>query len=475
MSASIMKQSTQPTINSPATTETPSPTRIPITFTTSKGKFVNRDLTSVSFRPTESTTLSLDHTIQLHTAAEVNILTKQNISSFIPATEEPTNIQKLQATDFNTEEPPVPSTKEPQTEDPNGEVSLSTEELASSNHDDEIVPKVMPTLPPKSSPSTTHDPMIMATRPQYLLPQFALDNLQHVLLTVQPNVSHSSEPVAFSGSTNAIAGYDAVTADTGVEATDTDHTDANDTNTTDTGNLDETASAVEADASSTDVDMNADDVIDLSGMDKTDMDDSFRHPPELVMDSETVNSANGMMLCPGTNKSISVDQICDGTIHCPDATDELNCCRKNLDPAMICDGVFDCPSLEDEVGCAKGKLSETFLHSVHHTFFFFLGCDKSQFECRDVDRTCIPLPQRCDSEDQCPNGRDEIGCHILSPDQKPPQVPVPAYSAGFVVRNVRNSWTPLCFTEGNITELINDICYYNVGHLSGYSIHNNYS
>lgn len=57
--------------------------------------------------------------------------------------------------------------------------------------------------------------------------------------------------------------------------------------------------------------------------------------------------------CPETpEKMIFPEQICDGKVDCPRATDETNCsCKSRLGASRICDGVFDCPSLDDEMGC----------------------------------------------------------------------------------------------------------------------------
>ena len=77
----------------------------------------------------------------------------------------------------------------------------------------------------------------------------------------------------------------------------------------------------------------------------------------IVPGSLTANPpSDGVRSCPGSPTiKIENEKFCDGSSHCPNATDELNCtCRQlltNLNPSRICDQIFDCPSLDDEIGC----------------------------------------------------------------------------------------------------------------------------
>ena len=376
VSASIVKSSTQQPVDFSASTISMLPTSTPITFTTAKGKFVNRDLTSVSSSSTEATTSPKYPTVP----TDVTLVTseKQNVISLAP----------------NIKESSAPGTEEPTISDPSGEAFLST--AVEGTHttgkpvdvshekptkDEEIVPKVMPTLPPKNPQlNSPHDPTLMATRPEYLSPTFVLNNLQHVILTVKPNLTEPLKPLkpdTFNGvnvvdttdedeETESIEasglGQDIGVNDVGQESMNED-VDTENASTTDTVPDVTSAENVVEDVMSENLDA-----------DTVDVDDYFRLSPEL--DSETVNSTHGTVVCSGTNETILVEKVCDGTIHCPGATDELDCCRKNLDPTMICDGVFDCPSLEDEIGCYKGDFGIK--------FSFFSSQEPSRFRVQRI-------------------------------------------------------------------------------------------
>lgn len=74
-----------------------------------------------------------------------------------------------------------------------------------------------------------------------------------------------------------------------------------------------------------------------------------------LSDNETEDATVLLQTCPGSDKSIPVEQFCDGQVQCPGATDETNCtCINKIDDRKKCDGVFDCPDLEDETTC-KGS------------------------------------------------------------------------------------------------------------------------
>ena len=147
--------------------------------------------------------------------------------------------------------------------------------------------------------------------------------------------------------------------------------------------------------------------------------------PNTTEDSlHSLHEIDSMKQCPSSEKWIGFDQLCDGIVQCPEATDEINCtCVDKIGPSKVCDGVFDCPNLEDEIGC-RGCIFyfNYFIVFNANVPIIFLGCNSTQFNCDDTRKTCISSKQRCDGIKQCPDGRDEVGCSILSPSLEPLEV-----------------------------------------------------
>ncbi|KAL1498247.1 hypothetical protein ABEB36_009077 [Hypothenemus hampei] len=118
----------------------------------------------------------------------------------------------------------------------------------------------------------------------------------------------------------------------------------------------------------------------------------------------------------------------------PGCVDELK--TKALSP-RICDGTIDCPDLSDEKSCSY--------------------CAMNQYHC-GIGRTCIQKSQRCDGREDCPDGSDERACLTLLPkvkeDAKIHKISpheISYHQEGFVVFNERGDLGKLCVESLNRT------------------------
>lgn len=144
--------------------------------------------------------------------------------------------------------------------------------------------------------------------------------------------------------------------------------------------------------------------------------------------------------CLGTNQCIPQNRWCDSVVDCLDSSDEIACsCNSRLTEEKLCDGYPDCPLSSDEIGCFG---CDRFSYSCYYNDEEFERAKQSTFS------MCYSIAERCDGFENCLNGKDERDCTILVKEIGPPTAYLVSYSEGFLHRNYRGRWFPVCDDHG---------------------------
>ncbi|KAK9505602.1 hypothetical protein O3M35_009614 [Rhynocoris fuscipes] len=141
----------------------------------------------------------------------------------------------------------------------------------------------------------------------------------------------------------------------------------------------------------------------------------------------------GEIVCRDGLTCVPYEAWCDGTVNCPDLSDESFCpCKFRINKDKYCDGYFDCPDGEDEQEC--------------------FACPKNTFSCDDWSGiepavSCVHISKRCDGTRHCPNGKDEQDCSIITDFVGHHSTIIMSYGKGYLHKNWKGKWRPVCAHE----------------------------